>query len=134
MMKLVALTALSTGVLLLLVPRYILPACEYEGFARMHCSDTARAEFIVGAFLVLVGGMTLFARTVKPLIIAVLVSSILYGIAFRLPDVYGYCLSPRMPCNYGMVPAVRFIAVFGALVMVVALFRLVKYFKTKGNT
>jgi hypothetical protein len=129
MKKLVALTALSTGVLLLLVPRYILPACEYEGFARMHCSDTARAEFIVGAMLMVVGGMTFFARAVKPLIITVFVTCILYGVSFRLPDIYGYCLSPRMPCNYGMVPAVRFIAVFGTLVMIVALFRLVKSFK-----
>jgi hypothetical protein len=133
MRKLVALTALATGVLLLLVPRFILPACEYEGYPHMHCSDTARAEFIVGAMLMLVGGMTLFARTVKPLVIAVLVSCILYGVSFRLPDIYGYCLSPRMPCNYGMVPAVRTIAVSGTLVMIVTLFRLAKFFKTKGN-
>ena len=133
MKKLVALTELTTGVLLLFVPRYILPACEYEGFPRMHCSDTARAEFIVGALLVLAGGMVLFARTMKPLVIAVVVSCILYGVSFGLPDLYGYCLSSRMPCHYGMVPAVRFIAVFGALVMIVAVFRLAIFSNTKGK-
>src|SRR5512143_1496588 len=121
MKKLVALTELTSGVLLLIVPRYILPACEYEGFPRMHCSDTARAEFIVGALLMLVGGMTFFAKTVKPTVIAALVSCLLYGVSFGLPGIFGYCLSPRMPCNYGMVPAVRFVAVVGMLLMIFAL-------------
>jgi hypothetical protein len=78
----------------------------------------------------LVGGITFFANTVRPTVIAALVSCLLYGVSFRLPEIFGYCLSPRMPCNYGMVPAVRFVAVVGMLVMVVALIRLARSRKT----
>jgi hypothetical protein len=133
MRKLVALTALATGVLLLLVPRFILPACEYEGYPRMHCSDTARAEYLVGALLVAVGCMTFFAKSLKLPLIGAITAFILYGVAYQLPDSIGYCRSPRMPCNYGMVPAVRVIAVIGAVTMIVAVAGLVNLFRRKGN-
>jgi len=55
MKKLVAITALISGLLLIVVPRYVLPACEYEGYARMHCSDTARAEYFSGMTLMAIG-------------------------------------------------------------------------------
>ena len=55
MKKVIAVTAIVSGLLLLLVPRYILPACEYRGHPAMHCSDTARAEYVVGALLIALG-------------------------------------------------------------------------------
>jgi hypothetical protein len=133
MTRLVALTALATGVLLLLVPRFILPTCEYEGYPRMHCSDTARAEYVVGAILAAVGCAAFFAKTIKLPLLGAITAFVLYGVAFLLPDITGYCRSPRMPCTYGTVPAVRVIAVTGAVTMIVAVAGLANLFRRKGN-
>jgi hypothetical protein len=134
MRKLVAATALAAGVLLILVPRYILPACEFAGFSRMHCSDTAQAERIIGALLIVVACMTFFVKSkMMPLISAVL-SIIMFGFAFWMPDKVGYCLSPRMPCHYGMVPAVRFISIISILIMIGALFNVTNSFGKKGSS
>jgi len=133
MKKLATITAVVSGVLLLLVPRYILPACEYEGYPHMHCSDTARAEYIVGVLLLAIGGATSFAKTLRTVVVGAVVSSLLYGAAFWLPDIVGYCQSSRMPCNYGMVPGVRFIAVAGAAIMIIAIVSLLKTSRKKGN-
>lgn len=133
MKKLVALTALASGILLILVPRFILPACEYEGYPAMHCSDTARAEYLVGALLALVGGATFFARTTKLLLAGAAAAFVLYVAAYLLPDSIGYCRSPRMPCNYGMVPAVRFTAAIGAVTMIIAFAGIVNIVRRKGK-
>lgn len=133
MKKLVAITALVSGALLILAPRYILPACEYEGFSPMHCSDTARAEFVVGVLLMLIGGVVSFVTSVKILITGAGAAIVMYVVAYRLPDTFGYCHSSRMPCNYGMVPGIRFIAMTGALIMIVASVNLMKMIRKKGN-
>lgn len=133
MKKLVALTAVASGVLLVLVPRFILPACEYEGYPPMHCSDTARAEFLIGALLVLVGVAAFFAKTAKLSLTGAGAALTLYAAAYLLPDSIGYCRSPRMPCNYGMVPAVRFISAVGAITMVIAFAGIVNSVRTKGK-
>ncbi len=134
MKKTIAVTAIVSGLLFLLVPRYILPACEYLGHPRMHCSDTARAEYVVGAVLIVLGGLSAFMKRQSTLgVIVPAVSIVLYVAAFLLPDKFGYCLSPRMPCNYGMVPGVRFVAVASAIVMTIALAGAVKSSRKKGN-
>ncbi len=133
MRKLVAITALASGVLLLLVPRYILPACEYEGFPYMHCSDTARAEYVVGVLLMALGCVVFFFKSSILVISSAAAAFILYGISFRLPEIFGYCRSTRMPCNYGMVPGIRFIAVAGALIMLIAVISLIRAARKKGN-
>ncbi len=131
MIKMVSLTALLTGLLLLLVPRYILPACEYEGYPPMHCSDTAKAEFLVGAILMVIGGISLFSK--KNIAAAVAAAAcILYAVAFWLPDKIGYCHSSRMPCNYGMVPGIRFISIAGVLIMIVAFVSILRKSSKKG--
>ncbi len=137
MKKLIPLTAIASGILLRLVPRYILPACEYvPGHPPgMHCSDTARAEYVVGAILIVLGLVTAFLKA-KPAagFIASAASIVLYIVAFLLPDRLGYCHSSRMPCNYGMVPGIRFVAVVSAVIMSIALLRLVKSSRKKGNS
>ena len=133
MNKLVAITALVTGALVLLIPRYILPACEYAGYPHMHCSDTARAEYVVGALLLLIAGATFFLKKGKPLLAPAIAGILCYVAAFWLPDIIGYCQNPRMPCNYGMVPGVRFIAVAGTIIMVIASFNLLKSAQKKGK-
>ncbi len=134
MKKLIVITAIVSGILLLLVPRYILPACEYLGHPRMHCTDTAHAEFVVGALLIVLGGLTALLRLKAAVVVCAAVSIILYTLAFLAPDKFGYCLSSQMPCHYGMVPGVRFIAVVSAIIMSIALIGLVKSYGKKGNS
>ena len=130
----VAITALACGILFFLVPRYVLPACEYAGYSRMHCSDTAQAERVVGAVLIVVSGLTFLVRwTMMPLVSAIL-STIVFGIAFWLPDIFGYCLSPKMPCHYGMVPALRFLSILGFLTMIGIVIIIAKSSGKKGSS
>ena len=134
MKTLTAVTALLGGILLILVPRFILPVCEYEGYPAMHCSDTARAEYVVGALLLVSGIGAFLLKSTRTSIIVAAVSIILYIVAFLLPDRYGYCHSSRMPCNYGTVPGIRFIASIGGVIMVIAIISLVRGSRKKGNT
>jgi hypothetical protein len=134
MKKLVAITTLVSGILLILVPRYILPACEYEGFPRMHCSDTALSEYVVGALLIVIGGLMFFIKSARMVIAGALTAIVLYGVSFWLPDKFGYCQSPRMPCHYGMVPGIRFIDAAGALIMIGAIIGLLRTTRRKGNS
>ncbi len=133
MKKLVSITAIIGGILLILVPRYILPACEFEGFPHMHCSDTAHAEQIAGTILMAIGIAMFFFKRPVPMISSVVVACIVFGISFWLPDKIGYCLSPRMPCHYGMVPGIRFIDVIGSVIMIIGLIALSKTYRKKGN-
>jgi len=133
MKKLIGLTALIGGFLLLVTPRYILPACEYEGFNRMHCSDTARAEFVTGAILMAVGALTLALKGKKTTLAGAGIALPLFVAAYILPDKFGYCMSSRMPCNYGMVPGIRFIAVIGALIVLGAFIGSVRQLRKKGT-
>jgi hypothetical protein len=133
MKKVVAVTAIMSGILLFIVPRYILPTCEYEGYSPMYCLDTARAEYVTGTVLLLIGCSVIFIKKNTLLSYAAAALCMTYGIAFWLPDRFGYCHSTRMPCNYGMIPGIRFIAVTGMFIMIIANIGLLKKPKTKGN-
>jgi len=117
-----------------MVPRYILPACEYAGYSRMICSDTAQAEYVVGALLILTGCMTLVVKSGKTPLAGAVLSGILFGLAFWLPNAIGYCRSPGMPCNYGMAPAIRFLSGIGLLIMIGAVLGIAKSRGKKGNS
>lgn len=119
MKKLIAFTIITAGILLILVPRFILPACEYEGFSRMHCSDTAIAVMLLGAVLVALGGAAFLVRTSWLLIADAVIACAILGAALSMPDIYGYCASKNMPCHYGMVPGVRFIAVLAMTILII---------------
>jgi len=134
MKKLLTGTALAGGIFLLLVPRYILPACEYEGFARMHCSDTARAEYVVGAFMLLIGAASFGLKSWWQWIATSAALCVLFGISYFLPDVFGYCHSSRMPCNYGMVPGIRFIAITGVVLTIIVLVSFIRTSRRKGSS
>jgi len=133
MKKLVSLTALVIGVLFFLFPRYILPACEYAGYPRMHCSDTAQGEYMVGAGLIVVSGMTFFVKWKKMPLVSAILSIPLFCLAFWLPNYFGYCHSPKMPCTYGKVPAVRLFSTIGILIMLGAIFGIAQSYRKKGN-
>ena len=130
----VVITTLVCGILFFLLPRYVLPACEYTGHSRMHCSDTAQAEQVIGVVLIVVSCMTFVVKSTTIPLVSAILSTIVFGIAFWLPDKLGYCLSPRMPCNYGMVPAVRFLSVVGLLTMIGVVFSIVRSSKKKGSS
>ncbi len=133
MNRTISITALSSGILLFLVPRFILPACEYQGFPAMHCSDTVRAEYVVGALLIALGTISLFVKGAAAGLASGSIAIILYGAAFMLPDKIGYCHSSKMPCNYGTVPGIRFVAVVSAIIVLITLIRLGTSYRKKGK-
>lgn len=133
MKKTLAITSLVIGLLLFLVPRYVLPACEFEGFPAMHCSDTARAEFIVGMLLVALGIAAFFLKSLRAVAASAALGLVLSIMAFALPDIFGYCHSSRMPCNYGMVPGLRFIGLVSGLIMIAVLTGTIRSLTKKGS-
>ncbi len=128
-----ASAAAGAGLLLVVVPRWVLPACEYAGHPRMHCSDTARAEMLLGVALVAVGLLVFTARRPWSALASSSLAAVLLVLAWVMPDVYGYCASPRMPCHYGMVPGVRFISALAGLVLVAAMLLFVRSTRRKAE-
>lgn len=122
----ISVTALLAGCLLILLPRYILPVCEFEGYSHMHCSDTAQAEAIIGALFLALGGASFFVKRPGGTVALTTASFILFAVSYWIPDKIGYCMSPRMPCNYGSVPGIRFLDLTGMLIMTVAFTILMK--------
>ncbi len=131
MRRLIASTGIAAGLLLVVVPLYVFPPCERLGFARMHCSDTARAEIILGALLLTAGALAFAAKRLRSLVANAAVLCAILALAWSAPDHYGYCMSPKMPCHYGMVPSVRFIAAVAGVVLVTAMALLAKGMRTK---
>ena len=133
MKKTIGLTALVSGLLLMTVPRFVLPACEYEGFSAMHCSATARAELIAGIALFLIGLVTLSIKSLKAAGAGGAAALTILIISVVLPDIFGFCQSSRMPCNYGMVPGIRFISVTAGIVMIIGVIGVIKDYRKKGK-
>ena len=88
----------------------------------------------MGVLLIVLGSMAAFLPSRGVDLVCAAISDVLYIIAFLLPDKIGYCHSSQMPCNYGMVPGVRFVAIVSAIIMSFALIRLVKLYRKKGNS
>lgn len=120
-----AVAAIVAGMLLLVIPRFVFPACEYLGRGRMHCTDAARGEFLVGGLLI-AAGATLLLKTGTAAILAAVCAALLCAAAFFVPVYTRYCANPDMACHYGMVPSIRFIAVAVGIVQVAALTGLVR--------
>ena len=121
-----AVAAILGGALLLVIPRFVFPACDYLGRGRMHCTDAAHGEFIVGGLLVAAGVALLASKAGPASIFAAATAVLLCAAAFFVPAYTRYCANPDMACRYGMVPSVRFIAVATGLVESAALIGLVR--------
>ena len=121
-----AAAAILGGLLLLVIPRFIFPACEYLGRGRMYCTDAAHGEFIVGGLLVATGAALLLLKSGTAAIGAAAVAALLCAAAFFVPAYTRYCANPDMACHYGMVPSIRFIAVAVGAVEVAALTGLIR--------
>ena len=126
-----AAAAMIAGVLLLVIPRFVFPACEYLGRGRMHCTDAAHGEFVVGGLLIAAGAALLLLKTGTASILAAAAAVLLCGAAFFVPAYTRYCANPDMACHYGMVPSIRFIAVAVGVVEAAALTGLVRASKRR---
>ncbi len=108
------------GLLVVLVPRYILPVCEYQGYNPMSCSHTATAEMFLG-FVVMATALGLsFSRGsegLRWLSLPMLAAGVS---VLWVPDAIGYCHSSRMPCNYATVPVLRLLGVLMVLLSLVS--------------
>ncbi len=131
MKKLVIITCLGAGILLVVMPRFILPACEYsgEGHGRMHCSDTADAVMIVGGVIAALGAIAIALKTPAALSVVSAISICLFATAVYLPSVFGYCMSKNMPCHYGMVPGIRFVSILALIILVICTIFLLRDWK-----
>jgi hypothetical protein len=116
-----AVVAIVGGLLLLAIPRFVFPACEYLGRGRMHCTDAAHGEFVAGGLLVAAGVALLLLKSGPASIAAAAGAVLLCAAAFFVPAYTRYCANPDMACHYGMVPSIRFIAVAVGVVEVAAL-------------
>ena len=99
------------GLLVFLVPRYLFPTCEYQGFTRMACTYTGTAEMFIGAIVMSASvGMILSKSygTLRWSSLTILTAGI--SIIF-VPEAIGYCHSSEHPCNYGTVPVLRLIGI-----------------------
>ncbi len=106
------------GLMVLLVPRFILPVCEYQGYNPMACSHTALAEMFVGSLVMAAATGLFFSRSGEGLR-WLSFTALAAGISVLwIPEAIGYCHSGRMPCNYGTIPVLRLL---GALIVLLSL-------------
>lgn len=118
--------AVVGGILLIAIPRFIFPTCEAIGRGRMHCTDAARGEYLAGGLLAAAGAALLALKPGKGALAATALGALVCAAAFFIPAHTGYCMNPDMPCRYGMVPSVRFVAILVGLVQIAALIGLVR--------
>ena len=99
------------GLMVVLVPRFILPVCEYQGYDPMTCSHTAIAEMFLGA-MVMAAAVGLFFSKSGESLRWLSFTALVAGVSVLwMPEAIGYCHSSRMPCNYGTVPVLRLLGV-----------------------
>ena len=111
-----------TGLMVLLVPRFILPVCEYQGYNPMACSHTATAEMFMG-IMVMAAATGLFFSGSGESLRWLSFTTLAAGISvIWIPEAIGYCHSDRMPCNYGTIPVLRLLGVLVILLSLAGFF------------
>lgn len=116
--KMVGIVLFLMGLMVVLVPRYILPVCEYQGYSKMACSYTAVSEMCIG-LIVMVSSLGIFFSRNAETLRWLALSPVALGISVLLiPEAIGYCHSSSMPCNYGTIPVLR---LAGVLIILVSL-------------
>lgn len=101
------------GGLVALTPRYILPVCEYYGKPVMDCSYTAKAEYFAGFVIIAIGVGAFLSKGAEALRWLMFVALVAMVSVIVVPEVMGFCPNPRMYCNYGTVPMLRFLGGLG---------------------
>lgn len=116
--KMIGIVLFLMGLMVVLVPRYILPVCEYQGYSKMACSYTALSEMFMG-ITVMVSSLGIFfsksGESQRWLALTLITSG---TSVLLIPVVIGYCHSSNMPCNYGTIPVLR---LAGILIILVSL-------------
>jgi hypothetical protein len=116
--KTIGIVLFLMGLMVVLVPRYILPVCEYQGYSKMACSYTALSEMFLG-FIVMVSSLGIFfSRSAEALRWLALILIVSGTSVLLIPEAIGYCHSSSMPCNYGTIPVLR---LTGILIILVSL-------------
>lgn len=116
--RIVGAVLFLAGLVVVLLPRYILPVCEYYGYPAMACSHTGMAERFIG-FIVMAASCGIFLTGTREALRWLALTVLTSGVSIvLLPEAIGYCHSNSMPCNYGTIPALRLI---GALIILLSL-------------
>lgn len=95
------------GLLTVVIPRYILPVCEFNGYPAMFCSDAALYEAWVGSGIMFI---SLLIPLIPARLVRILFSILILAagaLVLFIPRMTGFCRNPSMPCNYGTIPALR---------------------------
>jgi len=106
------------GIFVSLTPRFIFPVCEFTGKPFMHCSAIEEWERWVGLVILALGIVYLLPLPKWLRGVAGTCVSLAGAAVIWIPALVGYCPSPRMPCHYGTVPAMR---ILGGIVLVAGL-------------
>src|SRR5512139_780733 len=118
MQKTIGIVLFLIGLMVVLIPRYILPVCEYQGYSRMTCSSTALSEMFLGSIVMVSSLGMFFSRSGEALRWLALTLIVSGTSVLLIPEAIGYCHSSNMPCNYGTIPVLR---LAGILIILVSL-------------
>lgn len=110
------------GILIALTPRYILPVCEFYGKPKMACSHTGSSELFLGLIIISISIGTFFSKSAETLRWLMFVAFFSGFSVILVPEVIGYCLNPRMPCNYGTIPMLRLLGLSTLITSLVGFF------------
>ncbi len=117
------------GILLILTPTVIFPVCE--GKMKMGCNYTAYAELGTGAFIIVLGIISVFFVSDK-VRAGISISESAAGIlAILFPTVLtGVCKSSEMRCHMATLPM---LVIVGVILTLAALINVVYLLKKKGD-
>jgi hypothetical protein len=115
------------GILVMVVPRYILPVCEYQGRLMetkmgmsipMKCSWTAQSELGIGLVIIVAALALLLSKQAETRKMISLILVALGIVVVLLPTtLIGVCPNPMMTCHAGALPA---LGLLGGLLIIVA--------------
>ncbi|MCS4542025.1 MAG: DUF4418 family protein [Euryarchaeota archaeon] len=133
--KILGGVAALIGILVMVVPRYILPVCEYYGkmmetkmgmIIPMKCTWTAQSELGAGALIIISALALIASKQVETKKVLNVILAALGVIVIALPTVLIGVCAPGMPCRDGTLPALE---ILGGLLVITAI---VGFFTTKG--
>ncbi len=127
-----AVVIFLSGIMVMIIPRFILPVCTYKGFfvttasganIPMKCHYAMISEVLLGTILVLTGLIFFFVSSRQ----SIMALSGLVGwisILIIMVPVYfpGVCGNMKMPCYNGTRPGLMFAGVFIFLASAVSFF------------
>jgi hypothetical protein len=127
--KILGGVAALIGILVVVVPRYILPVCEYQGKLMetkmgmsipMKCSWTAQSELGIGLVIIVAALALLLSKQVETRKMVSVILVALGIVVILLPTtLIGVCSNPMMLCHAGTKPALELLG--GLLVIVAAI-------------